>query len=62
MHILVTLDVACSEPESFSSQAEFDKNDGRSMRPYIKEKIQDAVRGAYNYTAKVDGFKVTVLQ
>lgn len=56
----VTVEVACTEPESFKSQKEFDTQDGKHMRGYIKEKLEDAMRGTWANAARVERFNVKI--
>lgn len=42
--------------------AEFKKEDGKSFIPYLKEKLENAMKGSYQFNALVDNVKVTKRQ
>lgn len=58
LQLLVSVTIECTAPESFTSQAEFDKEDGKAMQKYVAERIREVLNGAWQYAARAS--KVTV--
>lgn len=54
----VTVTVECTEPEAFTSNEEFQKEDAKAMEQYIAECLRESLAGKWQYAARVR--KVTV--
>lgn len=51
---LVTATVGAIDPEDFDTQSEFDKQDARAMRNYLRDLIRERIDNAWQYGARVN--------
>lgn len=58
MKFTVEVTIECSNPKSFESQKEFDNDDAKAMKPYLKGKLEEAMDGSWQYAARVASSKV----
>lgn len=54
LQFTISIEIACTEPESFSSQEEFKKEDAAAMKKYLQQKIKTALADSWQYAAKVE--------
>jgi hypothetical protein len=55
------VEVTVEKQDEPQSDREFATEDAASMKPYLQEKIKEAMEGAWQYNAKVCKTKVTTL-
>ena len=58
INLMVTVRIECTEPESFANQRDFKESDVAAMKPYLIEKIREALAESWQYAAQVT--KVTI--
>ena len=50
----VSVEISCTDSESFENQSEFQNTDLSEMRNYISKKIQNVLVESFKFSAKVD--------
>lgn len=58
LQFTINVEIACTEPESFKSQKNFQSEDAAAMKKYLSERIKEALADNWQYAAKVE--RVTI--
>lgn len=58
LQITLEVEIACTEPENFINQKDFQKEDLSAMKKYLAEKLERILVGSWQYAAKVVRVKV----